>query len=80
LPGPAWIRIVAIGAATPMALLFCLAYMTETTDHRLTKAGYPSGTAEEVRRLRSDSAQSAGAARRREKLAARRAVRRARAA
>jgi Family of unknown function (DUF5313) len=80
LPGPGWIRIVAIGAATPMALVFCLAYMTETTDHRLTKAGYPSGTAEAVRRERSDTAQAEGAARRREKRTARRALRRARAA
>src|ERR1700722_12663409 len=33
IPGAFWIRGVAVIAATAMALLFSLAYMTETTDH-----------------------------------------------
>jgi hypothetical protein len=72
VPGPAWIRGVAVVAATAMGLLFCLAYMVETTDRRLTKAGYPAGTAERVRRDRSAAERTAATARRREKATARR--------
>jgi hypothetical protein len=80
IPGPFWIRAVAVVAATAMALLFSLAYMIETTDRRLTKAGYASGTAEAVRHERSTTARLAATAQRRVKLAARQARRRARAA
>jgi hypothetical protein len=80
MPGPVWIRVVAIAAGTPMAMVFCLAYMVETTDHRLTKAGYPSGVAESVRKRRSIDAQATANAARRERIAARRARRQARAA
>jgi hypothetical protein len=75
VPGPLWIRGVGLIAATAMALLFCLAYMVETTDRRLTKAGYASGLAEEVRRERSLAARMEGTARRRAKVAERRARR-----
>jgi hypothetical protein len=32
-----------------MGLFFAAAYMTETTEHRVVKAGYPSGTSGRVR-------------------------------
>ena len=72
VPGPFWIRGVGAIAATAMALLFCFAYMVETTDRRLTKAGYPSGSAEVVRRERSLQARYRGTELRRAKLAQRR--------
>jgi hypothetical protein len=75
VPGPFWIRGVGALGATAMAVLFCLAYMVETTDRRLTKAGYPSGIAEDIRRERSATARTEATARRRTKAAARRADR-----
>ena len=57
-------------------LLFSLAYMVETTDRRLTKAGYASGVAERVRRDRSTKARTTATAKRQAKIAARRARRR----
>jgi Family of unknown function (DUF5313) len=71
VPGPFWIRGVAVVAATAMGLLFCLAYMVETTDRRLTKAGYASGIAEDVRRQRATTTRTAATARRRAKIAVR---------
>ena len=32
-----------------LGLLFSLAYMTETIEHRVAKAGYPAGTAAQLR-------------------------------
>lgn len=72
VPGPFWIRGVGAIAATAMGLLFCFAYMVETTDRRLTKAGFPSGSAEIVRRERSLQARHRGTEVRRAKLAGRR--------
>jgi hypothetical protein len=80
LPGPVWIRVVGVVAATAMALLFSLAYMAETTDRRLTKAGYPSGTAEAIHSKRGSAARTEGTRRRQQKAADRRTRRRARAA
>ncbi len=42
-------RLSAAAGGVLLGLLFSLAYMTETTEHRVTKAGYPSGTAGRVR-------------------------------
>ena len=75
VPGPFWIRSVAAVAATAMAVLFCFAYMVETTDRRLTKAGFAPGLGEALRRERSLAARYAGTARRRAKIADRRARR-----
>ena len=44
---------LAVGA-TLLALLFSSAYMTETVEHRVVKAGYPSGTAAELRAERAE--------------------------
>ena len=37
-----------------LALLFSVAYMTETTEHRVTKAGFEAGTAARVREERAE--------------------------
>ena len=49
VPVPLAYRLSAAAGGVVLALLFSLAYMFETTEHRVTKAGYPSGTAERVR-------------------------------
>ena len=49
-------RISLALGATLLALLFSSAYMTETVEHRVVKAGYPSGTAAELRAERVEQA------------------------
>jgi hypothetical protein len=49
VPVPLAYRVSAAAGGVILGLLFSLAYMTETTEHRVTKAGYPSGTAGRVR-------------------------------
>jgi hypothetical protein len=48
-PVPFVFRLSAAVGGTLIGLLFSLAYMTETTEHRAVKAGYPPGTSERVR-------------------------------
>ena len=49
VPVPLAYRISAAAGGVLLGLLFSLAYMFETTEHRVTKAGYSPGTAERVR-------------------------------
>jgi hypothetical protein len=46
VPGPFWIRGMAALGGVLLALFFSLAYMTETTENRVKRAGYPAGTAQ----------------------------------
>jgi hypothetical protein len=50
-PVPFSFRLSAVVGGVLMGLLFSLAYMTETTEHRAVKAGYSPGT---TARLRAD--------------------------
>ena len=43
------VRLTAAGGGLVIGLLFSLAYMTETTEHRAVKAGHPPGTTARVR-------------------------------
>jgi hypothetical protein len=78
LPGAFWIRGVAAVAASGMGLLFCLAYMVETTDHRLVKAGFDPGTGERVRHQRDAGTRTRDTAARLDRIAERQDRRRAR--
>ena len=49
VPVPLVYRLSAAAGGVVLGLLFSLAYMTETTEHRVVKAGYPAGTAGRVR-------------------------------
>jgi Family of unknown function (DUF5313) len=49
LPAPLPLRLAAAGGGIFLALIFSLAYMPETTENRVVKAGYPAGTATRVR-------------------------------
>ncbi len=49
VPVPLAYRLSAAAGGVVLGLLFSLAYMTETTEHRVVKAGYPAGTAGHVR-------------------------------
>jgi hypothetical protein len=73
VPGPFWIRGMAAIGGVLMGLIFSIAYITETTEHRLVKAGYPAGTAAEARH-RVTTARQAEESQRRHEAAARRAA------
>ena len=45
LPAPWGVRAAAAGGGLALALFYSLAYMPETTENRVVKAGYPAGTA-----------------------------------
>ncbi len=49
LPAPWGLRAAAAGGGVVLALIFSLAYMAETTENRVVKAGYPAGTAQGAR-------------------------------
>ena len=49
LPAPWGLRAAAAGGGVVLALIFSLAYMSETTENRVVKAGYPAGTAQTMR-------------------------------
>ena len=49
VPVPMAYRLSAAAGGIVLGMLFSLAYMTETTEHRVVKAGYPPGTAGRVR-------------------------------
>lgn len=49
VPGPFWIRGMTALGGLLLGLIFSFAYMTETTENRVKKAGYPVGTAQTVR-------------------------------
>ncbi len=49
LPAGWGLRAAAAGGGVFLAMIYSLAYMSETTENRVVKAGYPAGTAQAVR-------------------------------
>lgn len=49
LPGELWVRIVAVVGGWLVGMIYAVAYLYETTEHRALKAGYPRGTLKAVR-------------------------------
>jgi hypothetical protein len=49
VPGPLVVRLAAVTAGVLLGLLFSGAYVYEIAEHRVAKAGFPPGTAAEVR-------------------------------
>jgi hypothetical protein len=74
VPGDFWIRGMAALGGVLLALFFSLAYMTETTENRVKRAGYPAGTAQTARDRAGQDRQARESERRRT-AAARRAAR-----
>jgi drug/metabolite transporter superfamily protein YnfA len=54
VPAPLAYRISAAVGGLFLALVFSMAYMVETTEHRVVKAGYASGTAAQLREERAE--------------------------
>ncbi len=48
------VRLSAAAGGALIGLLFSVAFMTETTEHRAAKAGYPPGTAARLREERAE--------------------------
>jgi hypothetical protein len=49
LPAGWGLRAAVAGGGVALGMLYSLAYMNETTEHRVVKAGYPAGTAQAAR-------------------------------
>jgi hypothetical protein len=74
LPAAWELRAAAAGGGLFLGLLYSVAYMNETTEHRVVKAGYPAGTAQAARD-RSDLARQDKETDRKRAAAAKRAAR-----
>ena len=74
LPAPWGLRAAAAGGGIFLALIYSLAYMPESTENRVVKAGYPSGTAT-AHRERTALLREQGENERRRAAAAKRAAR-----
>jgi hypothetical protein len=57
VPVPFAYRVSAAVGGLMLGLLFSVAFMTETIEHRVTKAGYAAGTAARVRAERVERAE-----------------------
>ena len=65
LPAPWQLRAAVAGAGIFLGFIYSLAYMPETTENRVVKAGYPAGTATAVREEHSKRRQVEQSQRRR---------------
>jgi hypothetical protein len=74
VPGDFWIRGMAALGGVLLGLFFSLAYMPETTENRVKRAGYPAGTAT-LARERAAQERAGREGERRRAAAARRAAR-----
>jgi len=54
VPVPLSYRLSAAAGGLLLGLFFSVAFMTETTEHRVAKAGYRAGTAARLRELRQE--------------------------
>jgi hypothetical protein len=74
LPAGWGLRAAAAGGGLALALFYSLAYMPETTENRVVKAGYPAGTAT-AHRERAGAARQQRESERKRAAAAKRAAR-----
>jgi hypothetical protein len=65
VPGPFWIRSMAALGGILLGLFFSIGYMTETTENRVKRAGYPAGLAQAARDRAARERQTAESERRR---------------
>jgi hypothetical protein len=57
LPTPPWVRLMAVGGGLLVGMIFAVAYLDESTEHRAVKAGYPRGTATQIRTAPDEDAE-----------------------
>jgi hypothetical protein len=58
VPVPLAYRLSAAVGGLLLGLMFSIAFMTETIEHRVAKAGYPPGTAARLRAERAERTQT----------------------
>ncbi|WP_207908706.1 DUF5313 family protein [Pseudonocardia endophytica] len=63
VPGPLWVRLCAVLLGWLVAFQYALFIMDASVDHRVRKAGFPAGAAEEGRAERTAEQRAAAAAR-----------------
>jgi hypothetical protein len=63
IPGSSAIRAGAVAGGLALGYFYSFAYMYETTENRAIKAGYPRGTATELRGRRTSTVREAEARR-----------------
>lgn len=71
LPASWPLRLGTVLAGTALALIFSYAYVVETGEHRLVKAGYPAGTGQAIRKEETRRRDTEARQARRERIAAR---------
>lgn len=71
VPGEFWIRGCMVIGGTFVGVAYMLAYVTEMSEHRLQKAGFPPGTGEAERAQRTAAAQAVADRRHAERVASR---------
>jgi Family of unknown function (DUF5313) len=49
LPTLPWVRLMAIGGGLLVGMIYAVAYLEESTEHRALKAGFTRGTAGRIR-------------------------------
>lgn len=52
IPGPLWVRLMAVVGGSLVGLLYSFVFLYEATEHRAGKAGYAHGTAARLREER----------------------------
>jgi hypothetical protein len=59
VPVPVVYRLTAALGGVLVGLMYSMAFMVETTEHRVAKAGYPAGTAAQLREERAERRRAA---------------------
>ncbi len=63
IPGPVWVRGCAVLAGALLGYFYSMAYLYESAEHRVMKAGYPVGHAAAVRAAADEDNRAAAQAR-----------------
>lgn len=63
LPGELWVRVLAVVGGALVGMIYTVAYLYETTEHRAIKAGFPRGTLKAVREAADADERAAAQAR-----------------
>lgn len=59
IPGPSYVRLLAVLAGALLGYFYSVAYMQESAEHRVMKAGYPVGTAAATREAADEDERAA---------------------
>lgn len=63
VPGELWVRLAGAGGGAVVGLIYAVAFLEQTTEHRALKAGFPRGTLTAVREANHAEERAAARAR-----------------